>query len=423
MKFEDIDLISALQQITDIHTENYKEDFELDRKLLQSLAASDYSEDKHLLWMSRPSGTYLLREREVYIEDTFENKTWEFYHDQTGDPILAYSVEITGTRDGTVIGNLVELDYAAHVDRMKQLTVEIDKAAVTFSDESTCYLPFKSYRRDAAELEEAHGKICSVGFLPESEQELAMILRRERFKASHHAQPGNIEEHIHQLAVRHGKAEEVLAVLPLSAQNAYNEVKEARPDSIVCFAQNGYFEIYGEDAKKAAPVLGSKLLTKELEGCGKVSVTGFRQEQWVAKAKKLWERGNDVYLTQAGPDGKQEVVKDLRAEDFIPVGMVMGMDGKTVRVESVDFAANNVRLTDITDPKQPRTIHEAPAIVRLYVEEAPTENLWAALDRKHGNDQPQHSVLAKLKRCKAEAEKDAPKPKLEKKQKSKEMEI
>ena len=71
MKFEDIDLIAALQQITDIHTENYKEDFELDRKLLQKLAVSDSSEDKHLRWMSRPSGTYLLREREVYIEDTF----------------------------------------------------------------------------------------------------------------------------------------------------------------------------------------------------------------------------------------------------------------------------------------------------------------------------------------------------------------
>ena len=143
----------------------------------------------------------------------------------------------------------------------------------------------------------------------------------------------------------------------------------------------------------------------------------------MAKAKKLWERGNDVYLTQAGPDGKQEVVKDLRAVDFIPVGMVMGIDGKTVRVENVDFAANDVRLADITDPKQPRTIHETPAIVRLYVEESPAENLWAALDRKRGSEQPQHSVLAKLKRCRAEAEKDAPKPKLEKKQKSKEMEI
>ena len=41
MKFEDIDLIAALQQITAIHTENYKEDLELDRKVLQKLAVSD----------------------------------------------------------------------------------------------------------------------------------------------------------------------------------------------------------------------------------------------------------------------------------------------------------------------------------------------------------------------------------------------
>ena len=137
MKFEDIDLIAALQQITDIHTENYKEDFELDRKLLQKLAVSDSAEDKHLLWMSRPSGPSLLRDREVYIEDTFETKPWECYHDQTSDPILAYALEITGTRDGTAIGNMVELDYTAHVERMKQLTVDVDRAAVTFSDDNT----------------------------------------------------------------------------------------------------------------------------------------------------------------------------------------------------------------------------------------------------------------------------------------------
>ena len=152
-------------------------------------------------------------------------------------------------------------------------------------------------------------------------------------------------------------------------------------------------------------------------------MTGFRQEQWVAKAKKLWEHGNDVLLTQTGADGKQEVVKDLRAEDFIPVGMVMGMDGKTVRIESVDFAANDVRLTDITDPKMPQTIHEMPAVVRIYAEEAPAENLWAALDRRKEPEKSQHSVLAKLKQCKADAGKDAPKPKLDKKPKSREMEI
>ena len=68
---------------------------------------------------------------------------------------------------------------------------------------------------------------------------------------------------------------------------------------------------------------------KELEGGGQVAVTGFREDQWVAKAKTLWGRGNDVLVTQPGEDGRQEIVKHLLAEDYIPVGMVMEMDGKT----------------------------------------------------------------------------------------------
>ena len=97
MKFENIDLVDALRRIMDIHTQNYKEDFELDAGLLHSLAASQSSEDKHLLWMSRPNGTYLLPEREVYVEDSYENKVWEFYHEQTRDPILAYNEEVSLT--------------------------------------------------------------------------------------------------------------------------------------------------------------------------------------------------------------------------------------------------------------------------------------------------------------------------------------
>ena len=117
MKFENIDLVDALRRIMDIHTQNYKEDFELDAGLLHSLAGSQSPEDKHLLWMSRPNGTYLLPEREVYVEDSYENKVWEFYHEQTRDPILAYAVEIKGVEGDTVKGNLIELDYAAHAER------------------------------------------------------------------------------------------------------------------------------------------------------------------------------------------------------------------------------------------------------------------------------------------------------------------
>lgn len=144
MKFENIDIIEALRQVMDIHTEHYKEDFEMDAKLLRELAASPYSEDKQLLWMSRPNGTYLLREREVYVEDSPENKTWEFYHEQTNDPIIAFAVKITGVEGGVVKGNLIELDYATHVERMQKLTVTVEKVAVNFPDQTTHYVPFKS---------------------------------------------------------------------------------------------------------------------------------------------------------------------------------------------------------------------------------------------------------------------------------------
>lgn len=420
MKFENIDLVDALRRIMDIHTQNYKEDFELDAGLLHSLADSQSPEDKHLLWMSRPSGTYLLPEREVYVEDSFENKVWEYYHEQTGDPILAYEVEITGKEDGKVKGNLIELDYDAHVDRMQKLTVPVEKVAVTFEDDATFYLSFRSYRREALPLEEQHGEIVSVNYLPENAKELDMILRRERFKLSFHTKTGNIEDHIHKLAAQHGVTEK-LGVLPLEAQTAYNAVKEAHPEAIVCFAQNGYFEIYGEDARNAAPMLGAKILMKELEGGGQVPVTGFREDQWAAKAKALWGQGNDVLITQPGEGGRQETVKHLKAEDYIPVGMVMDMDGITVRVDSVDFPNEEVRLTDITDKQHPAQFWEKLSIVREYVENAPAENLWKAIDRREHGSQKKPSVLAKLKEhAKAAPDKAAKQP--EHTKKPKEME-
>ena len=34
--------------------------------------------------------TYTLREREVYLEGSHENKVWRFYQEHTNDPVLAW---------------------------------------------------------------------------------------------------------------------------------------------------------------------------------------------------------------------------------------------------------------------------------------------------------------------------------------------
>ena len=182
VRFEDVDLLGALSRIVDLHTQHYKEDFDLDKELISKLAVSERSEDKQLLWMSRPCGTYTLREREVYLEGSHENKVWRFYQEQTNDPVLAYAISLKEVRDGKIFGDLYPLNYREHVERMKKLTCPIGNVAVAFEDGNIITIPPKT-----------------MTYLPENEPELMMILKRERFKRSYHATAGNLEEYLDKL--------------------------------------------------------------------------------------------------------------------------------------------------------------------------------------------------------------------------------
>lgn len=195
-KFENVDILDALEQIMQIHTRHYKEDFDLDKELIRKLAVSEDQEERHLLWMSRPCGTHCLWERDAYIQDSYENNVWTFYHEQTKDPVLAYALRLDGVQDGKVTGSIYTLDYPVHAERVKQLACPAAQAVVTFEDGESAVVPYQDRRRQINGLSEKYGTPKAIRYLPESEQELAMILRRERFERDHHAKAGNIQEHI-----------------------------------------------------------------------------------------------------------------------------------------------------------------------------------------------------------------------------------
>ena len=69
-KFENVDVIAALGEIMRQNTAFYQSDFDIDKGIIQRAAASNQAVDKTLLWMSRPSGTYCFRERDVFLKDT-----------------------------------------------------------------------------------------------------------------------------------------------------------------------------------------------------------------------------------------------------------------------------------------------------------------------------------------------------------------
>ena len=117
-KFENVDILAALEQIMRQHTAFFQSDFDIDKDIIRRDAASDQAADKTLLWMSRPSGTYCFRERDVFLKGTRQHNTWKYYGEQSRNKILAYAVELTGTQDGTIRGNLYELDYQQHFRRV-----------------------------------------------------------------------------------------------------------------------------------------------------------------------------------------------------------------------------------------------------------------------------------------------------------------
>lgn len=197
--FEGVDVLDFLGQVVELHTQHYKDDFDMDKELIPKLALSGEPEDRRLLWMSRPCGTYTLREREVYLEGSYANNVWRFYHEQTKDPVLAYALSIKDVQDGKVIGNIYPLDYPSHVERLKLLTCPIEKVSVLFEDGTNVIIPYQNRRRFLNELIPTHGNPKVMTDLPESERELALILKRERFKRSCHAVSGDIKEYVEGL--------------------------------------------------------------------------------------------------------------------------------------------------------------------------------------------------------------------------------
>ena len=169
----------------------------------------------------------------------------------------------------------------------------------------------------------------------------------------------------------HSKAEERPALLPLDAAAEYNALKEQYPDALVGFEQNGYYEFYGEDARKVCELLGGKLLEKET-ALGIVPVTGFPSDQWVYRAKQLWQCGENIYLAGLNEDGTHHQTKYLRREDYLPLGATIHMEGRAFRVDTVNYDRGSVTLQDVAlaEMRMPVFREEPLALVReLYEQE------------------------------------------------------
>ena len=101
---------------------------------------------------------------------------------------------------------------------------------------------------------------------------------------------------------------------PVPAMNDYNATKAAHPDDIVLFQMGDFFEMYGNDAETAAPLLGLALTTRPVPGAGRVKMCGIPAhalEQYVEKLRDKY----DVTISAVDAATNERGVYTLRSID------------------------------------------------------------------------------------------------------------
>ena len=167
------------------------------------------------------------------------------------------------------------------------------------------------------------------------------------------------------------EAERQLPMLDGTVAAEYTALKEQYPNTLVGFELNGNYLFYDKDAVAVERILHTNLLSQE-NTLGKVKVTGFPSEQWVAKSKKLWAEGNNVYLAGLNEDGSHHQTKYLRESDYLPIGSIIKLDDRDFRVEHVNFMFKSVSLQDMELTKNRLPIfrnEHLPHIRELYEEQ------------------------------------------------------
>ena len=198
LKFENVDVEACLRAVMERNTEHYQSDFEYDKASFLRAARSGSAEDKTLYWMSRQCGTWCFKERDLFIRESEAFFTWQSYKDSS-EPILAYTVEITGLVDGRAVGTLYTQDYRAQLERLDRAALTV--ATVTLQFEGSpdpLQFDYHDYHGHYTSIHDKYGKADTYRIDPKDPAQLRALLRAERADRQKYT-PGVFEAHIDKL--------------------------------------------------------------------------------------------------------------------------------------------------------------------------------------------------------------------------------
>jgi DNA mismatch repair protein MutS len=97
---------------------------------------------------------------------------------------------------------------------------------------------------------------------------------------------------------------------PTPVMRQYREAKEKHPDGIMLFRLGDFYEIFFEDAKIAAPIMGVQLTSRPLGKTGRAPMCGVPHHAWQSYVGKLLRAGHKVVICdQVEAPAKNKIVR------------------------------------------------------------------------------------------------------------------
>lgn len=171
------DILKVMKMIVDSHLEHYQSDFELDIETLKEAVTKPERTDRIFVWLCRQQGTWLLREKDVFIQETRENNTLCFYKEQTRENVICFVIEANSLENDIVRGNLYAFNYPEYYQHVKSAAVSAGNIVVDYEKGRRILPPTAHF---GAYPDYELGKFVSFKVIPESAEQLEAVLLNEK---------------------------------------------------------------------------------------------------------------------------------------------------------------------------------------------------------------------------------------------------
>lgn len=164
-------------------------------------AATEDPAKRNFVVIFRQSGVECLNERDMFIAGTRSYNTCQYYHRQTREPVLAYSVELLGDGKNGLRANLYQQDQHQMAKFTERASSPYTDVTVTFIGGKEVRIPEKEYNYETIpSLKYHYGDIMDTRNEADDESVVQGALRREHDRRERMPK-GHIAVHVQKLEV------------------------------------------------------------------------------------------------------------------------------------------------------------------------------------------------------------------------------